>query len=905
MKLPPDQQAIRDKCYHSSGEFVEFPIADVETSIPERFEKIVQMFPERLAVKDGNRTFTYKQLNQAANRIARSILEQPGTTEDPVALLFEHGVFIIAAILGILKTGRIYVPLDPALPAARTSDMLQDSQAKLLLTNSKNLSQARQLVQDGQHVLNCDDVDTKLVAENLDRKISAETRALILYTSGSTGHPKGVLHNHRNILVEASTYINDVRICPEDRLSLCQSCSFANSIRNIYGALMNGAALFPYDLASQGIPPLAEWMHTHRITIFHTLATIMRRLLDTIAPDAAFPALRILRFGGEPTSGEDVKYFQRRFAPNCVLMNVIGSTETFTIRRYFVPQDAPDRDSKIPLGYGVPGKEIVLLDKAGRAVGANQKGEIAVRSKHLALGYWRQPELTQAVFIPDPDGGEERLYLTGDLGMMRADGCLIHMGRKDFQVKIRGNRVEVTEIEAALLKLDSIRAAVVHAQADDAGEQRLVAYVVPAAGKAPTISDLRRALAPSLPDYMMPSAFVFLESIPVVPNGRVDRSALPAPSLLRPKLETSFVASRTPVEAELARIWSEVLSLDQVGIDDDFFSLGGHSLLAAKMFAILDEKFGRTYPLSLLLSSPTIRQLAEHFGRPQETRRKLTSLVPLRSRGNQPSVFAVPGVFGNVLGYAELARELGDDQPFYALQSLGLDGLQPPIETIEAMAEQFIREIRSVQSQGPYVIIGTCFGATVAYEIAHQLLAARNEVAYLGLIDPSNLEYRGDNAMSGEHFEAWNKTRAIVNLLSSRIKLYGEELRNAAGHERIYYVLRKAFFVGATLTDRNKTKRLTRELHQLEVARANRRALRHYRREPLIGPLTTFEVFESNHPRNRRSDKFSWQILWSGEVKFYHFPAKDSGDMLVKKNVVELSRMIAERLDTAPRSQMP
>jgi amino acid adenylation domain-containing protein len=902
MSLPPDQQAIRETCYHTSDSFFEFPIADVESSIPERFEKIVALFPERLAVQDGNRAFTYKQLNQTANCIARAILEHPGIGDEPVALMFEHGVFIMAAILGILKTGRIYVPLDPALPDARRSEMLQDSQAKLLLTDSENLSQARQLAQDQQYVLNCDDLDITMAAENPKRNIAARAPPLILYTSGSTGRPKGVLHSHRNILLEASNYINDVRICPEDRLALCQSCGFANSIRNIFGALLTGAALLPYNLASQGIPPLGDWMRTYRITIFHTLATIMRVLLDTLPADAAFPELRVLRFGGEPASGDDVQYFQRRYAPRCVLMNVIGSTETFGIRRFFVPQDA-DLGSKVPLGYGVPCKEIVLLDEAGQAVGAGQIGEIAVRSEYLALGYWQRPELTRVRFVAEPDGGEERLYLTGDLGIMRTDGCLIHMGRNDFQVKIRGNRVEVSEIEASLLKLDSIRAAVVHAHADNAGEQRLVAYVVPAAGKAPTVSDLRRVLAASLPEYMMPSAFVFLESIPVVPNGRVDRSALPVPSLLRPDLETAFVPPRTAVEKDLALVWSEILSLDKVGIDDDFFSLGGHSLLAAKMFVRLDEKFGRTYPLSLLLSSPTIRLLAEHFDRPLETRSKLTSLVPLRSRGNRLPIFAVPGVFGNVLGYAELARELGGDQPFYALESVGLDGLRPPIETIEGMAEHFINEMRSVQSCGPYVILGACFGAAVAYEIARQLLESGNEVAYLGLIDPRNLEYRGDDAMSGEHFKAWSKTSAVVNLLSSRLKLYGDELRRVTAHERLQFVLRKAVSVGATLMDRNKTKRLSRELHQLEVERANRRAIRRYRRTPLLGRLTAFEVFESNHARNSQSN-ISWHSLWSGEVRLYRLPAKDSADMLVNPNLIELSKKIAAPLDTAPRSQM-
>ena len=594
--------------------FFPFENAEIEQSICARFEQQVARYPNRLAVVTPGLQLTYTELNQAANRLARSILAHVGEGEEPVALLFEHGALIIAAILGILKAGKIYVSLDPAFPHARTAYMLEDSQAKLLLTNTKHFSQAQRLAQGGQHVLNCDDIDASTAPGNIDRPISPETCALILYTSGSTGRPKGVLHNHRNILFETRNYTNDRRISPEDRLTLCHSCSFANSIRNMYGALLNGAALFPYDLATEGFAPLAEWMRTNRITIFHTLPTSFRSFCATVSADAAFPALRILQLGGEPINREDVKRFQRHFLPHCVLVHAMGPTETFTIRRHFITHEWRSSDSKVPVGYAVPDKEVLLLDETGREVGANQIGEIAVRSKYLALGYWRRPDLTEAAFIPDPRGGDERLYFTGDLGMMRPDGCLIHMGRKDFQVKIRGYRVEVAEIEVALLGLGSIKAAIVHAQADDAGEHRLVAYLVPAAGEAPTVSELRRALAQTLPDYMMPSAFVFLDALPVLPNGKVDRRALPAPDHSRPVLDVPHVAPRTPIESDLARIWAEVLNLEQVGIHDDFLELGGHSLLATQILTRVIERFHVELSIQALLEAPTVAQMAALIG---------------------------------------------------------------------------------------------------------------------------------------------------------------------------------------------------------------------------------------------------------------------------------------------------
>jgi acyl-coenzyme A synthetase/AMP-(fatty) acid ligase len=423
-----------------------------------------------------------------------------------------------------------------------------------------------------------------------------------------------VLHSHRNILVETRNYTNDVWICPEDRLALCHSCSFANAIRNKYGALLNGATLFPYDLATEGLAPLAEWMRTNQITIFHTLPTTFRGFLDAVAADdAAFPALRVLRLGGEPINGEDVKHFQRRFSPPCVLMHAMGPTETLTIRRHFITHEWRSSDGKVPVGHAVPDKEVLLLDETGHEVGANQMGEIAVRSKYLALGYWRRPDLTQVAFVPDSGGGDERLYLTGDLGMMRPNGCLIHMGRKDFQVKIRGYRVEVGEIEVALMGLDSVKAAVVHAQAHDAGEDRLVAYVVPAAGSAPTVSDLHRVLAQTLPDYMMPSAFVFLDTLPLLPNGKIDRRALPVPSPARPALDVPYAAPRSPIESELVRIWAEVLDLEQVGIYDRFLDLGGHSLLATRILTRVIGTFRVELSVRVLFETPTVAQMAKEI----------------------------------------------------------------------------------------------------------------------------------------------------------------------------------------------------------------------------------------------------------------------------------------------------
>jgi amino acid adenylation domain-containing protein len=584
---------------------------DDAASLASLFEGHAARHPDRIAVVSGDSRLTYGELNQAANRVAHLLLARLGSSEATVALLFQPGTSIVAAILGVLKAGKIYVALDPSYPQPRTAYMLDDCQATLLLTDTRHVSLAHQVAQGGQGVLNYDEIGPSAAVANPNSAVAGKTPAFLLYTSGSTGNPKGVLHNHRNVLVEVRNYTSDVGIGPEDRLAVWHSFSFANSIRNLYGALMNGAAVFPYDLPGQGLMPLGEWVRGNEISMIHTLATTFRAFVDTLPADATFPSVRVLRLGGEAITSDDVQKFKRHFPPSCLLMHVMGPTETFSIRRHFIGHEWTGGEGKIPVGYPVADKEVLLFDENGRRVGPDETGEIVVRSKYLAVGYWRQPQLTEAAFLPDPDGGAERLYFTGDLGVMRPDGCLMHLGRKDFQVKIRGHRVETGEIESALSKLESVKAAIVHAQPDGDGGQRLVAYVVTAPGKTATIDELRRALARTLPEFMMPSSFVFLEDFPLLPNGKVNRRALPAPSVDRPVLPVPYAAPRDHTESTLTAIWMEVLQLERIGINDRFLDLGGDSLRATQILGRTMRSFSIELSIGDLIQTETIAQMAE------------------------------------------------------------------------------------------------------------------------------------------------------------------------------------------------------------------------------------------------------------------------------------------------------
>ena len=591
--------------------FVTFEAADVEGSIPARFAAQVARHADRLALAGVDGRFTYAELDRATDGIARDVLARLGDGEEPVALLMPQGVLVVVAIVAALKAGKIYVVLDPDLPDARLADLLEDSQAGLIVTAGPHLAQARRLARDGQHVLDCEAVAAgSAPREPVRLPLTPDRGALILYTSGSTGRPKGVLHNHRNLLTETRTFTNAARIGPADRLALAHSCGFAASVRSLYPALLNGAALFVYDAVTQGMPALARGLGADGITIWHTLATTFRRVCDALPPGGVLPALRLLRLGGEPINQEDVARYRRHCPAECVLLHAMGPTETLVMRVFFVPRDWRGAGN-VPVGHAVPDKEVLLLDEAGREVGPGEIGEIAVRSRYLAVGYWRRPELTREAFQTDPGGGPERVYFTGDLGMMAPDGCLVHMGRKDFQVKIRGHRVEVGETEVALLGIASIKDAIVHARAGEGGEVRLVAYLIAAPRATPTVSEIRRTLAAALPEYMVPSAFVFLEAFPLLHNGKVDRRALPAPGPGRPALDAPDTPPRTPVEARLATLWAEVHGLEHVGIHDLFLDLGGNSLLAIHLLARVVETFRAELSIPALLAAPTVTRMAE------------------------------------------------------------------------------------------------------------------------------------------------------------------------------------------------------------------------------------------------------------------------------------------------------
>ncbi|MFC1716328.1 amino acid adenylation domain-containing protein [Candidatus Poribacteria bacterium] len=602
-------EAIMARRLGPDSSFTRFRKEDIEQSIPDRFRQQVAKYPDRPAIKTEEHQLTYRELNEAANRVAHAILALCGEGEECVTLLLEHGASVVIGIFGVLKAGKTYVSLDASLPRARNAYILEDSQTRVIVTDSRYLPLAEELADHTIQVLNIDEIAPDSCDEDPDIFISPDTLAFIVYTSGTTGQPKGVVENHRNLLHEVMILTNLYRMSQRDRVSLIHSCSYRASTWYLFPVLLNGACIYPFAIMEEGTEYLSDWLIQEGITLLGG-RMFVREVFRTHTGAEKFPSLRLSLLGGDSIYRKDVEACRKTFSNDHVMIVDFSSTEAGVISQYFIDRETEVPDGVMPVGYVAADKEVLILDDDRNEVGVNQIGEIAVKSRYISPGYWRRPDLTEAKFLPDPEDGDERIYLTGDLGRMLPDGCLICLGREDFQVKIRGYRVEIGEVEAALLNLDNINKVAVLAREDLSGDRRLVAYINPERQPAPTVSILRRSLAEKLPDYIIPAIFVFVDAMPMTATSKIDRRKLPAPSTARPELDALFVAPQTPIEETLTGIWAEILELDQVGIHDNFFDLGGNSLQATQIVSRVTKTFQVKMSLRSVLQSSTVADMA-------------------------------------------------------------------------------------------------------------------------------------------------------------------------------------------------------------------------------------------------------------------------------------------------------
>lgn len=627
-----NQVLSENNTVHPTNAFINFSKQETEQSIASRFLKQVINYPNKIAVKSRIYEWTYTDLNRISDQIAQKILTTLGNQKERVAILFEHDAPMIAATLAVLKLGKTYVPLDRAFPKERLSYMLSDSAAAAILTNSQNIEFAKSLVQNELPIINIDDINFgDEDFKSCQILAMPEDIAYILYTSGSTGKPKGVMQSNRNVLHHMRIWTNSLHISSDDKLTLFSSYSWDSSVQDIFGALLNGACVSPFDVKHEGLENMCEWIIAQGITIYHSTVPLYRHLAKILTGQENFAELRLLILGGDIIHKGDIELYKEYFSDKSIIVNAYGSTESTTCLQYFVNKNTNLTQNVIPAGYAVDDTEVLLLNDDGEQVKVGEIGELVVKSAYIALGYWQKPDETAEKFQIDPTDIAKKSYRMGDLGYIQSDGSIALAGRKDFQTKIRGFRVEIGEIEATLSQHPKVQEAVVVVWEDTPLEKRLVAYVVVDKKQTFTITELRSFLKERLPEYLIPSSFTFIDKLPLTPNHKIDRRALPAPAPIRTSLEKEYVAPRTIIEETIARIWSELLNVERVGIYDNFLDLGGDSLIG---FQVIVRAKQADIPITIrqLRKYPTIAELAAVVNTNSSLhidQSSITGLVPL------------------------------------------------------------------------------------------------------------------------------------------------------------------------------------------------------------------------------------------------------------------------------------
>ncbi|HZP65432.1 MAG TPA: amino acid adenylation domain-containing protein [Rudaea sp.] len=856
--------------------------------------------PQRIALECEGQTLRYGELLARAETMARALAASGIGEGDLVGLCTTRTADMVAGLLGVLGCGAAYLVLDASHPEERLRFVLDHAGVLHLVVGDR--ADLAPILAEGRSVQTLGELAASAADADLP-PVRPGALAYVLYTSGSAGAPKGVRVLHRNL----ANFLLSMRERPglhaDDVLCAATALSFDIAGLELYLPLTVGArVVVATDRERVDPDALKALLRRHGVSVLQTTPSWLRVLVGNGRPRELAP-LKLL-VGGE----ELPRDLAEAVLPNCrELWNLYGPTETTvwsTLCR------VTSGHGGVPIGMPIANTRIYLLDAHRQLVPPGVRGEIWIGGAGVAAGYLKQPELTAERFMPDPFvGGAERVYRTGDLGSWRGDELCFH-GRIDHEFKLRGFRVDPSEIEAAALGERGVRAAVATLLTAGDGNKRLVLYVVAAGSGALRAQDLRNALRRRLPPHMVPQHIEFLDALPQTSHGKIDRKALPAPAQLDRPTETGGNGAEVPgnaLERCLLEIWRDLLGIGDIGLDGNFFDLGGDSLLGVELFQRAHAKTGVNLPLSTLLAAQTVREQARLFREAgahdaTETSAPVATATPavdtwsplvrIQPGGSErPPLFCVHALGGNVLNYVPLARAIGTDQPVYGLQAVGLDGITPPLTSVEAMAERYLGEIRSVVPHGPYYLCGGSMGGLIAYEIAQRLAAENEPVAFLGLFDTygpgtdplEGAEGRLLKRVYGRWRDRWTRVSALDP--SGRRHLVGDAVQRRIS--RGCDAVRSAWY-------RCLGTALPHNIRYRELERVHMRADLAYRPKPYFGPLT---LFRASVPceRGSRSRTLGWDSVALGGLDVVDLPG--THDTLVEQP--ELASALRATLDRA------
>lgn len=852
-----------------------------ETSLAELVEAQVERTPRAIAVVFRKQRLTYGELNERANQLAHELCKHGAGKNQLVGLFVERSIEMVVALLAIVKTGSAYLPLDPLLPAERLRHMLEDSGVRVVVTEQSLRGKLPAF--GGVAILLEDTGWQRNRRDNLAAAVGPEDLAYLIYTSGSTGKSKGV-EVPRGALTNFLWSMREwLQLSERDRLLAVTTISFDIAGLELWLPLLIGAQIViaSREEAADG-NALRGLLDRHSITVMQATPVTWQLLFDsgwsgkhdlqTVCGGEAMP---------QELAAQLVPVVER-------VWNLYGPTET-TI--WSTGYRVTDGQEPVLIGRPFANTYCYILNEQGQQVPVGVTGELYIGGDGLARGYRNLPELTAEKFVTDPfRTGVARMYRTGDLARYRADGNIECLGRIDYQVKIRGYRIELGEIEAALKDQPQIKQAVVIAREDKPGDKRLVAYMVSSASPLPTTFELSTRLKRQLPDYMVPTAYVFLDQIPISTNGKIDRKALPLPAEKQTLHADTYIAPRSDLEKMLAGIWAEVLGVQQVGLDDDFFDLGGHSLIGVRLLAKIKRTYQVNLELAVLFEARTVRQFADVIRKLKQPTSAEHTLVPIQPNGSRIPFFCVHGVGGGVLNYQAIAQALGPDQPFYAFRSLLLTCEAIRETSIQELASAYIKEMRSFFPQGPYLIGGGSFGGIVAFEMAQQLYTQGAEPTLLILFDasaPGSVQSVGTTEKLRGFWQRFRDqgTPYLVRKVALKGDHWRQQLvkrsRDVASH---YYRLS-----GLDLPVR---------LRYYQVQEAHSRTMARYKIRRYPGKITLMRAVERGYLGMellgiREDPMLGWGALAGGGVEIHDVPG-EHGNVLNEPHV----RTVAEELKT-------
>jgi aspartate racemase len=843
--------------------------------IHELFEAQAERTPDRVAVIFGGEQLSYRELNGRANQLARRLRSLGVGRDTPVGVCVERSPRAVVALLAILKAGGAFLPLDPQYPKERLACILEDAHVPVVVSERES---SAKLPERLPHVVSLDggwDEIARGGSDNLPAQSQPDSLAYVIYTSGSTGKPKGVLGLHQG-LVNRLQWMWDKY--PYEAGEVCcqkMALGFVDSIAEIFGPLLQGVPLviLPDDAVKGSPLELIRQLERSRVTRIVLAPSLLSSILEgLVASPTGLPRLKYWISSGEALPAETAARFGR-LVPHGILINLYGSSEVSADVTCCQVSTNP-APNPVPLGRPIANTQIYILDSRLQPVPVGVPGEIYVGGAGLARGYLNRPELTVGRFVSNPFGPPgSRLFKTGDVGRYLPDGNIKFLGRRDDQVKVRGCRVELAEIEATLRRHPAVRAVAAVARGGERGETRLVAYLVCDRGEGVTAADLRSFVKQRLPEYMVPSHFEIVAALPLLASGKVDREALPDPHYSSAPTQAVFAGPHDAHESRLVRIWEELLEARPIGVHDDFFDLGGHSLLAARMAGAIEEAFGVTVPVATLFEAPTIAQLGALIRGDLEPAYP-PRIVPIRPSGSRPRFFCVGG--GPLM--RPLAQRLGPDQPVFGLTLAEAEAkeLAPPY-TVPAIAGALVKSLREYQPEGPYYLGGYSLQGLFAYEVAQQLRAQGQHVSLLVLFDTFLPRRQYSIGF-----------RAKVHLRSLRREIRGLRLREISRH-----VLGVAGMLWAELHDdaRRSAVPWKRPPTLWEILHSAAAA---YRPEPYAGAMVFFEGV--SQPLGREAGtRFGWAELANGAFEVRTVPG-DHLTLLDEPNVAVLAPELASCL---------